>query len=149
MLALDVIARLKERVDQLQNRVEGAADLIQIRSENRLPQSPVAAHVVADGLTGGTPGSASTVFTQPFDETVSVVLTFRNVQGAGRGLDLYDTVKWAVINALCGWAPTGQDGAETVGVFRLQRGRVINQQTGTLMYQLDFAIGDQMRITVT
>lgn len=148
MLADHVIARLKERVVQLQNRVEGAADLVQLRAENRLPQSPVAAHVVADGVTGGVPGSASTLFTQPFEEVVSVVLTFRNVQG-GRGLDLFDAVKWAVITAICGWAPEGFDGAETVGVFRLSRGRSIGQQAGTLLYQIDFAIGDQMRITVT
>jgi hypothetical protein len=145
MLALDVIERLKERVDHLQGRVEGAADLIQLRSENRSWQAPLGAHVVADGLTGGVPGTSSSAFTQPFDETVAVVLTFRNFQGQ-RGLDLYDTVKWAVINALCGWAPTGQDGVETVGVFRLQRGRVIGQDTGTLFYQIDFAIGDQLRI---
>jgi hypothetical protein len=109
-------------------------------------QSPVAAHVVADGLTGGTPNAASGYFTQAFDETVSVVLSFRNMQGGLRGLDLYDAVKWAVIEALCGWAPTGQDGTETVGVFRLARGRVIAQDQGTLIYQIDFAIGDQLRI---
>lgn len=146
MLAESVIARLKERVPQLQGRVEGAANLVQIRAENRLPQSPIAAHVVADGLTGGAPGAGAGSFVQPFDETVSVILTFRNVQGMGRGLDLYDAVKWSVIRALCGWAPEGQSGEETVGVFRLARGRSIGQEAGTLIYQIDLAIGDQLRI---
>lgn len=145
MLALSVIERLKENVPHLQGRVEGAADLVQIRSENRLPQSPVAAHVVANGLVGGAASAGTGSFTQAVDETVSVLLTFRNVQG-GRGLDLYDTVKWAVITALCGWAPTGQAGDETVGVIRLARGQVISQDAGTLIYQIDFAVGDQLRI---
>lgn len=146
MLAPSVIARLKERVAHLQGRVEGAADLIQLRSENRLPQSPVAAHVVADGLTGGVPSAGAGAFVQPVDETFAVVLTFRNVQGMGRGLDLYDAVKWDVIQVLCGWAPSTEAGEETTGVFRLTRGRVIAQEAGTLIYQIDFAIGDQLRI---
>lgn len=146
MLALSVIDRLKETVRHLEGRVEGAADLVQIRAENRLPQSPVAAHVVANGLTGGAPSAGAGAFIQNFDETVSVLLTFRNLQGLGRGLDLYDTVKWAVITALCGWAPTGQAGDETVGVIRLARGQVLSQDAGTLIYQIDFAVGDQLRI---
>lgn len=145
MLADDVIDRLKERVDLLQSRVEGAAALMQVLSSGASPQSPVSAYVVADGMRGGTVDSASELFCQSFEETVNVVLIYRNVQGAGgRGLDLYDQVKWAVIEAVCGWAPD-----DPVGVFRLGQGRTIRQEAGTLFYQIDFAIGDQLRIPVT
>jgi hypothetical protein len=144
-LADDIIDRLKERVDQLQGRVEGAAALMQVLSAGAAPQSPVAAYVVADALRGGTVDAASELFVQGFEETVNVLLIFRSVQGAGgRGLDLYDAVKWAVIEAVCGWAPE-----DTVGVFRLGQGRTIRQEAGTLYYEIDFAIGDQLRINVT
>lgn len=142
MLADDVIQRLKERVPELQTRVEGAASLVQLMQANQLPQSTPAANAISSGLAGGAPDAAAGLFRQPFDETVSVFLTFRNVQGKGdRALDLFDAVKWGVIEALCGWAPD-----DSVGVFRLVRGQVVNMAAGTLIYQIDFAIGDQLRI---
>jgi len=145
MLADDVIQRLKDRVPELQHRVEGAAHLAQLMAQNLLPQNTPAANVIATGLTGGAPDAGAGLFRQAYDEQVTVYLTFRNVQGTGgNALDLFDQVKWAVIEALCGWAPD-----DTVGVFRLQRGQVVNMSTGTLLYQIDFAIGDQLRITVT
>jgi hypothetical protein len=137
-----VIDRLKERVPQLASRVEGAAHLAQMMAANQLPQVTPAANVIATGLSGGTPDAAAGVFRQAYDETVTVYLTFRNVQGpGGNALDLFDEVKWAVIAALCGWGPE-----TAVGVFRLVRGQVVNMATGTLLYQIDFALGDQLRI---
>ena len=145
MLADEVITRLKERVPLLQHRVEGAAHLAQLMAANRLPQNTPAANVIASGVTGGQPDATSGYFRQVFEETVTVYLTFRNVVGAGgNALDLFDQVKWEVIEALCGWAPE-----DPVGVFRLVRGQVVNMATGTLLYQIDFAIGDQLRINVT
>lgn len=143
MLADDVIQRLQERVPQLSNRVEGAAHLAQLMAQNQLPQHTPAANVIATGLAGGAADAATGLFRQSYDETVTVYLTFRNVQGTGgNALDLFDEVKWTVIEALCGWGPE-----TAVGVFRLVRGQVVNMTTGTLLYQIDFAIGDQLRIT--
>lgn len=145
MLADTVIARLMDKVPDLQRRIQGAASLVQLMQENKLPPVTPAANVIASGLVGGQAAAGSGAFTQAFDETISVFLTFRNVQGTGsRALDLFDTVKWAVIRALCGWAPS-----DTVGVFRLVSGRVVNMAAGTLIYQIDFAIGDQLRILET
>jgi hypothetical protein len=142
MLSDDVIQRLKERVPELKTRVEGAASLVQLMQANQLPQTTPAANVISSGLTGGAPDAAAGLFRQAFDETVPVFLTFRNVQGSGtRALDLFDAVRWGVIEALCGW---GTD--DSVGVFRLVRGQVVNMAAGTLIYQIDFAIGDQLRI---
>ena len=142
MLADDVMQRLKDLVPELQHRVEGAAHLAQLMAQNNLPQNTPAANVIASGISGGAPDVGAGLFRQPYDETVTVYLTFRNVQGPGGNvLDLFDQVKWAVIEALCGWAPAG-----VIGVFRLVRGQVENMATGTLLYRIDFAIGDQLRI---
>ena len=145
MLADLVVDRLKERVTRLQGRVEGATSLVQLMAQNGLPQHGPAARVISAALQGGEASAATGFFTQAFTETVSVFLVFRNVQGSGGNeLDLFDEVKWAVIKPLCGWAPD-----DAVGVFRLANGQVRNMAQGTLIYQIDFAIGDQLRIDVT
>jgi hypothetical protein len=137
-----VIDRLKERVPTLAGRVEGAAHLAQMMAANQMPQVTPAANVIATGLAGGTADASTGFFRQSFDETVTVYLTFRNVQGpGGNALDLFDEVKWSVIEAICGWGPE-----TAVGVFRLLRGQVVNMATGTMLYQIDFALGDQLRI---
>lgn len=150
MLADDVIDRLKERVPQIKGRVEGAASLVQLMQENRLPQHTPAANVISSGLQGGQAQAGTGLFTQAVEEIVSVFLTFRNVEGARqRAVDQYLPVRREVIAALCGWAPaTGlAEEEEPLGVFRLRSGQVVRMQAGTLIYQLDFAIGDQLRIT--
>ncbi len=145
LVAEAVIERLKERVSLLENRVEGAAHLAQLMASNNLPQITPAANVISSGLAGREAGASAGFFTQGFDETITVYLTFRNVQGKGaRTIDLYLPVRQAVIEAICGWSP-----ADTVGVFRLVAARTENMQTGTLLYRIDFAIGDQLRINVT
>lgn len=145
LIAEAVIERLKERVSLLDNRVEGAAHLAQLMASNSLPQNTPAANVISSGLVGREVSASAGSFTQHFDETITVYLTFRNVQGKGtRAIDLYLPVRKAVIDALCGWGPEG-----TVGVFRLTAGRTENMLTGTLLYRIDFAIGDQLRINVT
>jgi len=139
MLADDIITRLKDRVPGLQNRVEGASGMAQV------PQVTPAARVIASGLLGGQPDAGSDIFRQQFEETVSVYLIFRNVQGAGGNeLDLFDTLKFAVIEALAGWAPD-----DSFGVLRLTRGQVERFETGTLIYRIDLSIANQLRITVT
>lgn len=142
MLASEVIDRLKTRVAILNERVEGAASLVQLMQQNQLPQVTPAANVISAGLAGGAPDVGAGLFRQAYDETVAVFLTFRNVQGTGaRALDLFDIVRTEVIQALCGWSPE-----RTLGVFRLVRGQVVNMAAGTLIYQIDFAVGDQLRI---
>ena len=142
MLVDEVITRLKERAQLLNGRVEGAASLVQLMQQNQLPQVTPAANVISAGLAGGAPDVGAGLFRQAYDETVAVFLTFRNVQGTGaRALDMFDAVRTQVIQVLCGWAPGG-----VLGVFRLVRGQVVNMAAGTLIYQIDFAIGDQLRI---
>ena len=143
MLVEDVIARLQERVSDLSGRIEGAAHLAQLQAQNKFPTVTPAANVISSGLQGGVPDAASGIFRQSFDETIAVILTFRNTPGKGaRALDKVESVKRAVIEAVCGWAPD-----DLLGVFRLARGGIVSFTGGTLIYQIEFAVGDQLRIT--
>ena len=86
--------------------------------------------------------SAGGAFTQILREMVSVVLTLRTYdRAAGDDLpELHELIQ-AVLQAVAGWGPDG-----SVGVFELARGSLIHNRDGRLVYQLDFAIDDQLRI---
>ena len=123
--------------------VQGALDLTRLLQSKGLPGEGPAAFVVPVGLRGGAVQDATGLFVQNTDETIGVVVVFRNVEAGARGAaDPVKPVIDAVIAALAGWGPEGaQD------VFRLLRGAVVNFAPGSLVYQIDFAIGDQLRIT--
>lgn len=138
----DVIARLKAQVPALEGRVEGAAELATLMRQNALPQVTPAAHVVPLGLQGGRADAAAGLFRQDVDSLVGVMLTLRTNSRTG-GAQLPDLTGLidAVIAALAGWDPPG-----AIGVFRLSRGQLVTMAAGTLVYQLDFALADQLRI---
>lgn len=143
MLVDDVITRLKEAVPALQTRVTGAASLVQLIAQNQLAQHSPAAHVIHLGIRGGVPDAAAGLFRQQVEEEIGVILTFKNVTGAGaNALDRVDEVRIAVIEALAGWEPEGG-----FGPFRLGNGRVTSMLASTLVYELSFSIPDQLRIT--
>ena len=55
----------------------------------------------------------------------------------------------AVIRRIVNWSPRsawGEADEETVGIFRLARGELIDLSAGLLIYQLDFALTDQLRV---
>lgn len=142
MLADDLIQRLKERVPDLSNRVEGALSLADLMAQGRLPEATPAANVIQIGLVGKPADATTGMFRQSFDEVFGVVLTFRNnTPTARKGFDRVEEIKRAVIEAVCGWTPEG-----TLGVFSLARGTQVSFSAGTLVYQIDFAVGDQLRI---
>lgn len=145
MLIEDLIQRLKERVPEFSNRVEGALNLAELMAQGGLPQTTPAANVLSVGLQGGAPDAAAGLFRQPYDEVFGVVLTFRSNTPTGkRAFERAEEIKRAVIKAVTGWSPPG-----VLGVFRLARGTLVNFSAGTLVYQIDFAIGDQLRIDPT
>ncbi len=138
-----VQTRLEARVPALTGRVQGAADFSDLMHRNQLPQVTPAAHVLGLGMTGGRGESASGLYTQIFDQVIAVLLTIRSHSATGeRVLDDAESLIRAVVEALVGWAPTSE-----TGVFRLVRGNLVSMQAGTLVYQLDFTITDQLRIT--
>ena len=50
----------------------------------------------------------------------------------------------ATINAVAGWAPD-----DAIGVFRLVQAELIGASGGALIFEIDFALDDQLRITTT
>lgn len=137
-----VITRLKTEVNAFSNRVEGAADFAGLMKRNALPQKTPAAHVLPLGLAGGQVDAVAGLFRQNFKETVSVMLTIRtNTRTGAKALADVRTLIFDIITAIAGWAPSDE-----IGVFALSRGHLVNMSAGTLVYQLDFTITDQLRI---
>lgn len=138
----DVIARLKAQITDLRS-IKGVADFTALLKQNALPQQTPAAHVVPTGIRGGKPDVSAGVFTQPTTEAIAVILTLRSNDQAGeRALGDVGALVEKVIAGLAGWAPSDE-----LGVFQLERGSVLDLSAGTLVYQLDFSISDQLRIT--
>lgn len=139
----DVIARLKARCPEYGGRIEGAMELADMMRRKALPQVTPAAHVVPLGLVGREGDSANIVFTQMVDEAVGVLITLRTHSATGaRATDTLEGLISATLAGLCGWGPD-----TAVGVLRLLRGQLVSMDAGTLVYQLDFALMDQLRIT--
>ncbi|MFN7003754.1 MAG: hypothetical protein ACK4NW_10035 [Roseinatronobacter sp.] len=137
-----VITRLKAEVSDFSNRIEGAAEFAALMRANALPQVTPAAHILPLGLRGGRGEAGAGAFTQDVEEVVAVLITLRAHSRTGREAlpDLAALTK-QVIAAIAGWGPD-----EAIGVFRLSRGQLVSMSAGTILYQLDFAINDQLRI---
>ncbi|MFN4191817.1 MAG: hypothetical protein ACK4FR_02645 [Tabrizicola sp.] len=142
MLVDSLIDRLQERVPDFSGRVEAALSLADLMAQGRLPEVTPAAHVLSIGLVGKAVDVAAGLYRQAFDEVFGVVLTFRNnTPTARQGFERVEAIKRGVVEAVAGWVPTGQAQA-----FSLARGTQVSFSAGTLVYQIDFAIGDQLRI---
>ena len=135
-------ARIEATIPRLAGRTEGAADLAELSRTGAWPQHTPFAHVVPAGLQGLGATAAAGSFVQMYRELVSVVLTLRtyDLTSGDDVPELHELID-AVLRAVAGWSPD-----EAVGVFRLARGSLIHNREGVLVYQLDFAIDDQLRI---
>ena len=137
-----VIDRLRLQVPFLQDRVEGAADLANLIESRKLSPYGTAAHVIPLTLRGGVADAASGLYRQTFDQSVSVVVSIRSNDRNGKAaLENLQPNLMSIVNAVAGWAPNNE-----VGVFRLVSGRVVSMTGGAFIYQIDFAIQDQLRI---
>lgn len=137
-----VIDRLKTQVPELSGRIEGAAEFAALMRQNALPQVTPAAHVLPLGLRGGQAQTGAGAFRQEVEEVVAVLITLRAHSRTGREVlpDL-DALIRKVIDVIAGWGPD-----DAIGVFRLARGQLVTMSAGTMLYQLDFALTDQLRI---
>ncbi|MDE1917667.1 MAG: hypothetical protein KGJ57_18190 [Sphingomonadales bacterium] len=133
-----------DQVESLRGRVKGATDLARLVKEQQLPQQTPAAFVLPGSLTGGAAALATGFFRQAFSETLSVVLVVRVADDptGKRALDAMAPVITDVVTAITGWGPD-----DSPGVFVLVRGDVTGAEVGALIYQLDFRLDDQLRIT--
>lgn len=138
----DVISRLDAQVSDLSGRIEGAVQFADLMRRKALPQVTPAAYVLPLGLRGGRPEASAGAFLQDFDEMIAVMLVLRSHdRTGGRKLPELDDLITATVNAICGWGP-----ATAPGVFVLGRGSIVSMNAGTIVYQLEFALSDQLRI---
>lgn len=138
-----VISRLQARVPLLDRRTEGAADFVTRMRTKALPQQTPFANVIPLGIQGGNPSIAAGSYEQPVTDTVGVMLTIRSDDATGRAaLAEVDQLITDIIAAIAGWAP-----GDEVGVFALARAYLLSMDAGTLIYQIEFTINDQLRIT--
>ena len=139
----EVITRLESAIAELNGRVEGAFEFGELVRTGQMPNAGVVAHVLPLGLQARNANSAAGIYTQEFDESIGVVLTVRNQSHeASRILANLRDFVMRIVNAVAGWAPT-----DAMGVFRFLRASLISSTKGTFVYQIDFSIVDQLRIT--
>jgi hypothetical protein len=143
-LVADIRQRILDKVAALDGRVDQVADLAELVRRNALPQKSPAAFCVPAGFDGGEPDAATGIYRQAWNETVGVVL-YVEAPGdarASRAIDKVDELVAAIVGAVAGWAP-----ADAIGVIAAVRGRLVSVDHGAVLYQIDFALSDQLRIT--
>jgi len=140
----DVRQRIEAQVPALVDRLGNAGDFANLVDHNRLPQQTPAGYVMPGGLRGGQADAVAGMFRQAFDEVVIVVLVTR-VAGdplASAAIDEISPLARDTIQAVAGWGP-----ADAIGVFQLAQAELVGAKDGALVFQIDFALNDQLRIT--
>lgn len=140
---VDLVAtRLGAAVPQL-GAVEYIADLAALIEAGALPQRDAGAFVIPLGIDGKGGQAATGMYTQMVSESVGVVVYVkaRGDAKARSAVPAIDMLSDLVLAAIVGWAPE-----ESVGVFEIIRGRLLSAEGGLVLYQLDFALLDQLRI---
>lgn len=144
MLVSAVRDRIEQEIEVLEKRVQGAVDLAQLIARGGLPNVTPWCFVLPLGTRSRSEGDASSgVFAQMVDETVAVLLVVGaqgDVTGA-KAIPTLDELIDAITQAIAGWSPEG-----AIGDFRFARGALLSINNGLVMYQLDFALQDQLRI---
>lgn len=139
----EVLARIEEKVPALFGRMGLAGKFATLVEGGKLPQQTPAGFVLPGGLKGGSADAGAGIFRQHIAKGVIVVLCVRFAGDAlgDRGADIVDPLAEAVVKGLVGWGP------ETApGVFVLEAGELVGSDRGTLIYQLDFSLNDQLRV---
>lgn len=145
MIRLDEVReRIEGLVTDLAGRLGYAGEFTSLIESNSMPQITPAGFVLPGMLSGGPADAATGIFRQNFRETVIVVLVVRvagDVLGDG-GVDELTPIIRGVVEAVCGWGPP-----DAPGVFVLGSGELVGSKDGCAIYQLDFNLDDQLRIT--
>lgn len=140
---MQVVSDRLAMIPALTGRIHPVAKLADLMERGGLAQATPAAFVLPLGLRGGAATAAAGLYRQNLERFVGVVLAVRHVGDATGALAqaALDPLIDAVIGMLAGW---GTD--DMIGVFTLSRGELAGIDKGTITYQLDFAIEDQLRI---
>lgn len=142
--AATIIARLKDNVADL-GSVEGAAELAALLASPAQVYARPRAHVVPMGIRGGPVQDVACAFVQAIDVQFAVYVSFaaHGDRKGAKGLEDVSTTQNAIIAALCGWVPAG---LTTHGEIRLGRAYLAELKPGLIVYALEFAVSDQLRI---
>ena len=144
--------RIEEAIPELAGRIQFATEWAKVVESNQLPQSDFAGFVLPGGLRGGIARAITGIFIQDLEQSVSVVLCKR-VPGdplGGRAIDIIRPFVETAIEAIAGWEPPAPEGKpEPIGVFQFQQGELVGAMKSSLVFQLDFLLNDQLRITST
>ncbi|RIV82952.1 hypothetical protein D2V17_14210 [Aurantiacibacter xanthus] len=144
ILRLDAVReRLIAHIPVL-SRIGNAADFADLVEKDRLPQVTPAAFVSFGGLIGGQADVAAGMFRQHYSEGVAVVLMdrFQSDPRGDQALRDMSPMVGDVIDAVAGWGPD-----DAVGVFQLAQADLVGAKNGVLVFQIDFQLNDQLRIT--
>ncbi len=142
MISDTIIARLKAQVAALGDRVDGAAALAPLIDGNELPATTPIAFVVPLGLDAGRAESSTGTHRQMMHLRWGVLLVI-DYAGDATGVETMPEVgeiAKAIREALSGWQP-GSD-----GVLELKREFLVKLAKGTVFYELDFSVDEQLRI---
>lgn len=134
--------RLKAQVPDLE--IQNAGQFARLIESNQLPQFRQGAFVLPGRLSGGQVQTLTGFYAQAVTEGISVVLVVRVASDptGAKALDEITPLIRSVVNAVCGWGPD-----DAPGVFALSGGELVGSQQGALIFQLDFSLLDQLRIT--
>ena len=139
----DVRARIEGRVPDIK-RFGNAADFAAVVANNRLPTTTPVAYVLFGGLLGGKASASTGYFIQNYGEALTVILADR-ITGDPLGDQALKDVSplvASVIEAVCGWGPD-----DASGVFVLRAAELVGAKDSQLIFQIEFTLDDQLRIT--
>lgn len=139
-----VSERIADQVPALAGRIEDIAELAALIAAGALPQHDVFAFVVPLGFDDKGGGSATGFHTQMIEDAVGVVLGIkaRGDAKARKALPTIEQLRKDAVSAVAGWGPD-----DSANVFFVRRGRLLSADKGLVLYQLDFSLIDQLRIT--
>lgn len=139
-----IITRVSEAVPALQGRVYGAAALAALMKADSVPTLTPCVHVLPIGIAGAPrAGTAASAYRQMIERQFALILSLRTHDPNGaQVLDEAGDLIDRLAAALCGWTP-----ANTSGVFALQRVVLASFARGVAIYELDFSLPDQLRIS--
>ena len=145
MIRLDEVrARVEAKVPALVGRLQHAGDFARMVEKNQLPQVTPAGFVLPGGISGGKAEAMAGAYVQAFRERVLVAIVVRSAGDPleSRAIDQATPIVIDVINAVAGWGPD-----DAPGIFVLEQAELVGATQGALVFQIDFGLDDQLRIT--
>jgi hypothetical protein len=143
-LVAETVERIGGQVPALTGRVEEVADLTALVREGALPPHSPACFVVSLGFDAQKADAVTGMFRQTLNDVIGVVLVVQALGDpkARRAQGTIDELKKDLLAKLAGWKP-----ASAIGVFEPRRGRLVSVTQGAVIYQIEFGLNTQLRIT--